>query len=288
MVRGLYLAFLLLLPLGVYAGLVMVDRGYGVAGRGYDYVLHLDLPPVNREVDLPDIAGPPDASRPLVVIDPGHGGHDPGASYGSAREKLITLRIARAIRDELVRGGGIRVALTREEDRYLVLGERSTIARRLGADLFLSIHADAAENAAASGASVYVLSARGSSEAASRIAERQNASDRLNGVVIAEESDAVSSILLDLSQREAQAGSEEMAGLILRELDGEVETHTGRVQSAAFVVLKAPDVPSVLFETGYLSNGFDAAYLQSPEGVETLAKAASRAIRAFFARQSGA
>ena len=288
MVRGLYFAFLLLLPLGVYAGLVLVDRGYGVPGQGFDYVLHIDLPPVEPEIDLPPIEGPPDASRPLVVIDPGHGGHDPGASYGAAREKAITLRIARAIRDELVRGGGIRVAMTRDEDRYLVLEERSNIARRLGADLFISVHADAAENPQASGASVYVLSARGSSEAAQRMAQRENASDRVKGVAIAEESDAVGSILLDLSQREAQAGSEEMAGLILRELDGEMPMHTGRVQSAAFVVLKAPDVPSVLFETGYLSNGLDAAYLQSPQGVATLSKGAARAIRAFLARQAGA
>jgi N-acetylmuramoyl-L-alanine amidase len=286
MSRFLLLALVLIFPLGIYAGLVAIDRLFGLPGRGYDYVLHIELPSARKEIGLPDVLGPQDASRPLVVIDPGHGGHDPGASGWGNVEKDVVLAIARDIRDRLLEEGGVRVALTRDEDQYLMFAERTGIARRLDADLFISIHADSAENDQARGASVYVLSERGSSEAAERFAARQNSADRINGVEIDNNNGAVGQILLDLSQREAQAGSEEMARLVLREIDGEMEVHTGRVQSAAFAVLKAPDVPSVLFETGYINNRQDAAWLVSGEGRRTISEAAARAIRAFLARQS--
>ena len=287
MTRAVPIALILAIPVMVLAALVAIDRFYGPPVPVNDYVLRIDLPAVGAAIGLPEVQGPPDASRPLVVIDPGHGGHDPGAGSGRALEKMVTLRLARQIRGELLAGGGIRVALTRDEDRYLTLAERSGIARRLGADLFLSIHADSAENEQATGASVYVLSERGSSEAAARIAARENRSDTINGVELSGRSDAVSAILLDLSQREAQSGARELAGLILREIDGKVPLHRRTVQSAAFGVLKAPDVPSVLFETGFISNTGDAAYLLSDEGQRVIAGSAARAIRAYFARQSG-
>ena len=286
MARLLKLALILSLPIGIFAALVAFDRNFGLPGRGYDYVLHIDLPSARQEIGLPEVRGPQDASRPLVVIDPGHGGHDPGASGWGKVEKDVVLTIARDIRDRLVAQGGVRVALTRDEDRYLMYAERTGIARRLDADLFISIHADSAENDQARGASVYVLSEKGSSQAAERFAARQNSADRINGVEIDGTNGALGQILLDLSQREAQAGSEEMARLILREVDGEVQVHTGRVQSAAFAVLKAPDVPSVLFETGYINNRQDAAWLSSPEGRRTISEASARAIRASLARQS--
>lgn len=281
------LALILAFPVAIAAALFAIDRTFGLPGRGYDYVLRIDLPSADREIGLPDVLGPPDASRPLVVLDPGHGGHDPGATGGRVREKVVTLRMAKAIRARLLEEGGVRVALTRDEDRYLMLAERSSIARRLGADLFISIHADSAESDEARGASVYVLSEKGSSQAAARIAARENQADTVNGVQLANESDVVSTILLDLSQREAQAGSTEMARLILRELRGKTRLHTNRVQSAAFAVLKAPDLPSVLFETGYISNSDDAAYLASTEGLATISDAAAQAVRVYFARRSG-
>src|SRR5690606_35826943 len=126
---------------------------------------------------------PDNASRPLVVIDPGHGGHDPGAGEGALQEKRLTLSLAKALREKLLENGGIRVALTRDSDRYLLLEERSGIARRLNADLFISVHADSAERQDANGASIYTLSERGTSQTASRYAERENRADRINGVL---------------------------------------------------------------------------------------------------------
>jgi N-acetylmuramoyl-L-alanine amidase len=287
MSRSMQLALILALPVAILAAMIAIDRTYGLPGRGYDYVLHIQLPSADGVIGLPEVYGPPDASRPLVVLDPGHGGHDPGAGHGAVREKDVTLALAKAIREKLIEAGGIRVALTREDDRYLMLGERSSIARRLGADLFLSIHADSAGNGEARGASVYVLSEKGSNQAAAKIAARENQSDVINGVRLAEGNETVNTILLDLSQSEAQAGSNEFAHLILRELRGKTDLHFSTVQSAAFAVLKAPDMPSVLFETGYVSNPGDAAYLSSNFGRETISGAASQAIRAYFARQAG-
>ena len=287
MSRSLQLALILAVPIAIVAALFAVDRMYGLPSRGYDYVLRIILPPREAAIDLPTVHGPIDASRPLVVIDPGHGGHDPGAGQGAIREKDVTLAIANAIKDELQGFGGIRVALTREDDSYLLLAERSAIARRLRADLFLSIHADSAENETARGASVYVLSEKGSSQAAARIAKRENSSDAVNGVPLDNQNDDVNAILLDLSQTGAQTGSSQMARLLLRELEGSAPLHSETIQSAAFAVLKAPDVPSVLFETGYISNAGDAAYLSSAAGRKDISEAAAQAVRAFFARQSG-
>jgi N-acetylmuramoyl-L-alanine amidase len=287
MPRPFQLALLLAAPLVLVGAMVAADRVFAVPGRGYAYVQRIELPPASGEIGLPKIAGPLDASRPLVVIDAGHGGHDPGAGRPPLVEKELTLRLAQAVRDELLRRGGIRVAMTRDDDRFLLLPERSGIARRLKADLFLSIHADSVEGSGeARGASVYTLSERGTSETAARLAARENRADTINGVSLASTSDAVSAILVDLSQREAQAKSEEFARLILREIAGKLRLHDQGVQSAAFVVLKSPDMPSVLFESGYVSNPEEAAMLASPEGRATFAKATAQAVRAYFARQS--
>lgn len=287
MFRRIQLALLVIVPLACVVLAVVVNRHYGTTGGDYSYVVRFELPPANGLVDLPEIAGPPDASRPLVVIDAGHGGFDPGAGQGPVKEKTVALKIALAIRERLLADGGIRVALTRDDDRFLVLSERPDIARRLNADLFVSIHADSVGSDTASGASVYVLSEKGSSEAAARLAARENAADTINGVSLSKTSDAVGAILLDLSQREAQSGSYDAAELVLRELRGKVRLHRDSVESAALAVLKAPDIPSILFETGYISNPQDAAYLNSEEGRRVLSTAAAQAIRVFFARRAG-
>ncbi len=285
--RFLLVLLMLLAPVAVFAAMVAVDRTFGAPGRGHKYVLRIDLPPPSSEVGLPPVEGPQDASRPLIVIDAGHGGHDPGAGAGALKEKDLTLALAKAVRDALLKAGGVRVALTRSDDSFRTLTERSGIARRLRADLFLSIHADSAEDNSASGASVYTLSERGSSETARRMAERENEADMINGVALAGQSDAVSSILVDLSQRETQSQSEQFAQLIVREAQGNLRLRPEPQQSAAFVVLKSPDLPSVLFESGYMSNAQDVAALAGLAGQARFGLITAQAVRVYFARQVG-
>ncbi|MEZ5737535.1 MAG: N-acetylmuramoyl-L-alanine amidase [Novosphingobium sp.] len=287
MLRRLQFALVPLIPAAVLIAVLALQSAGGGSGGGRDYLLRIELPPAGGRIGLPKVEGPPDASRPLVVLDPGHGGHDPGAGKGTLKEKMLTLRLAKALRDELLKNGGIRVALTRDDDRYLMLAERSSIARRLKADLFLSIHADSVDNDGARGASVYTLSERGTSEVAAKFAVRENQADTVNGIELSMTSDTVSNILLDLSQREAQGNSDEFARLILREIQGRMPLHDPEVQSAAFAVLKSPDLPSVLFETGYISNERDATFLSSPKGQQTFARSTARAIRVYFARRTG-
>ncbi len=285
--RFLLIISLLLAPVAVFAAMVAADRSLGGPGRGYDYVIKVDLPPAGGVAGLPQIAGPMDASRPLVVIDAGHGGKDPGAGSGAVKEKTLTLALALALRDELVRQGGVRVALTRSDDTYVLLDERPAIARRLGADLFISLHADSTDgDGSAIGATVYTLSAKGSSQTAERIAARENAADQINGVRIKDQSDTVNAILVDLSLRESQAASQQFAALILREARGVIPFKDAAVQSAAFVVLKAPDVPSVLFETGYINNTDDLERLTTVAGRQGFATTIAQAIKVYFARTS--
>jgi N-acetylmuramoyl-L-alanine amidase len=284
----LQIALIFATPVALIAGLYVLGLTLPVPVLGRDYVIHVALPDPHRPIGLPPIAGPSDPSRPLVVIDAGHGGHDPGAIGIDFREKTLALGLARTLRDELLRGGGVRVALTRDDDRFLALDERIEIARKLGADLFLSIHADSAgEKDEVTGASVYTLSTEASSEAAARVAARENSADRVNGVQLAGRSDAVTNILVDLAQRRTSEQSAAFAGLIVREGEGVLELHPGPRRSADFVVLRAPDVPSVLYESGFISNPADAARLMSPEGQRRFATVMARAIRIYFARQAG-
>jgi N-acetylmuramoyl-L-alanine amidase len=245
------------------------------------------IPPPAKGVILPKIYGANDPSLPLVVIDAGHGGHDPGAinPQKGYREKDITLALATALRDRLVSGGRIRVALTREDDRFLMLQERSDIARTMGADLFISIHADAAENDAASGATVYTLSEIASDREAARLAARENRADVINGVSMGEQSGAVTSILIDLSQREAMTQSADFARLLYREAAANVQFRGTWHRFASLVVLKAPDMPSVLFEAGYITSAQDAARLGAKEGRDKIAQGLADAVKVYFARR---
>lgn len=286
MLRVFQLLVVILAPIAVFVALLWVDRNYGEPGAGRDYVQRSELPPIGEEIGLPKIEGPLDPSRPLVVIDAGHGGHDPGAGQGTIKEKDLTLALAKALRDALLEQGGVRVALTRSDDTFLVLPERPGIARRMKADLFISIHADSTEGALASGATVYTLSERGSNEVADRLAQRENRAGLLNGVDIGGQDDAVNAILVDLSQRDTQARSIELAGLVLREGKGAIPLRDDKPQSAAFAVLKSPDVPSILFETGYINNPEDLGRLASSAGRSRFAESTARAIRIYFARQT--
>jgi len=247
------------------------------------YSVTIDIPAARSGVPRPRIYGP--AGRPLVVIDAGHGGHDPGAiGPGGAREKDLTLSLARAIRDELLSGGRVRVALTRDDDRFLVLEERAQVARALKADLFISVHADSAPGSAASGATIYTLSEVASGRTAAALAARENRADVINGVNLGSESSDVSSILIDLAQRETMNASARFADLVKRE-GGDLPFKRDYHQMAGFAVLKAPDTPAILLEAGYISNDTDVARLRSDEGKRAIASALRRAIDVQFARR---
>jgi len=253
------------------------------------YVVRVVLPGSTGEIGLPAVQGPADASRPLVVIDAGHGGHDPGASgQRGEKEKMVTLALARALRDALVAEGRVRVALTRDTDRFLVLQERSGIARRLRADLFVSIHADAAEAPEAAGATVYTLSDKGSDAVADQVATRENRADTVNGVPLGDQSDAVSAILVNLSQRDMRERSRQFASLVLREGAKSVRFHKNPEREAAFIVLKSLDLPSALIEAGYISSPEDARSLANPVWRKGFAKAVASAIEIYLARTTSA
>lgn len=270
--------------LGAAAAWAILALAYGV--QGVKPAVRFALPTRLGQIGLPTVQGPADASRPLVVIDAGHGGHDPGASGSfGGKEKAVTLALALAVRNALLAQGGIRVALTRDDDRFLVLEERAGIARRLGADAFVSIHADAAEVEQASGATIYTLSDRGSDAMADRLAARENRADTVNGVALNDKSDVVSSILVDLARREMRARSQRFSALVLREGQGRVRFHSDPEREAAFIVLKSLDLPSLLVEAGYISNPGDARDLNDPAWRAAFAKSLASAIRIYLAQQ---
>lgn len=282
-----FLATLLTALLGL-APVLAEEAGLAGAEDAGSLTIPLEVPdrraaPVNN----PPIVGARDPGRPLVVIDPGHGGRDPGAisPHGGTREKDLTLRLARSIRDELVRTERMRIALTRDDDRYIELRERYEIARRLGADLFVSIHADAApRNDGARGATIYTLSEVASDREAALLAARENRSDLIVGADVSEDP-GVNRILIDLAQRESMDKSAEFARLLRREASAFFPFRPEYHRFASLIVLKAPDIPSILFESGYLTNAQDAAYIQSSEGQRQIATGMRRAIEAHFARR---
>ena len=242
------------------------------------------VPPPAAGVALPRVEG--EADRPLVVIDAGHGGVDPGAINPDTglREKDVTLRIARAIRTALLDSGRVRVALTRDDDRYILHRERFGMARRLKADLFISIHCDSVGEGTPSGATAYTLSDVASDKEAARLAARENKADVIAGVNLDRNAD-VSSLLIDLTQRETMNASAGFARLLGREARPLIPTKADFHRTASLLVLKAPDMPSILFETGYLSTPSDAAFLDSREGRARIAQSVQRAVDVYFARR---
>lgn len=218
---------------------------------------------------------PAAAGRDVVVaVDAGHGGDDPGASGKlGTQEKTVTLAIARRLVERLKQEHGVHAILTRDRDEFVPLRERAERARRAGADLFVSIHADSVRDRDVEGASVYVLSERGaSSEAARILADRENAAD-LRGVPLSGRPSSLASVLLDLTQAAALGSSAEAAGNVLDELDAVGAIRKREVQYAGFAVLKSPDMPSMLVETAYISNPAEEAKLRSSAYQERLADA---------------
>jgi N-acetylmuramoyl-L-alanine amidase len=231
---------------------------------------------------LPAIQGA--AGLPLVVLDPGHGGRDPGAiGVEGVAEKTLTLAAAQAIRDALLASGRVRVAMTRADDSHVPLQRRTEIGRRLGAALFLSLHCDSAADPLAAGGTLYTLSEVASDKEAARMAARENRADLLAGVDLGSENADVASLLIDLTQRRTMAVSARYADLLAREATPALRLHTRPRRMAALMVLKAPDMPSVLFELCYVSNAADAQALGSAAGRERLAAAVRRATEIFLA-----
>ena len=228
--------------------------------------------------------GPNAAGRPIIVIDAGHGGRDPGATSvsGDVEEKELTLAIARELRDQLVQRGRVRVALTREDDRYLTLEQRADLARRLGASLFVSLHTDSAPNPLARGASVYSLSDVASDAGAARFAASQN----FGAVAEAGSSGSVTSILADLTARSEMNASADFAARLVGKSAGRFELRPDPHKFAAFHVLRRADTPAVLFEAGYISNVDDEALLRSPEHRSKIVLALAQAIEADVAARS--
>jgi N-acetylmuramoyl-L-alanine amidase len=256
---------------------------FALIGRGSDAAaqssLTVNLPPAANDRIY---ASPIAKGRPIVVIDAGHGGRDPGATSvsGQVHEKDLTLILSQALRDELVRRGRVRVAMTRDDDRYLTLDDRAAVARRLNAAMFVSIHIDSAANPLARGASVYSLSDVASDAEAAALATRENDSGATGG------GGGVDAMLADLAMRSQMSASADLASRLVNKAAGRVELRPNPHRFAAFHVLRRADAPAVLFEAGYLSNADDEVLLREPNERAKMVLALAQAIEADVAARS--
>ena len=230
---------------------------------------------------------PPADTRPLIVIDPGHGGIDNGTQAGGEMEKNLVLGFGLALRDRIEKSGKYRVVMTRDDDTFIPLNDRVKVARNQSAALFVSIHADALprREGDAQGATIYTLSDKASDAEAERLAEAENKSDAIGGVNLTDEPTEVADILIDLAQRETKTFSNRFARLLMGEMKTTVRMHKHPLKSAGFRVLKAPDVPSVLVELGYVSNKGDLEHLVSENWRTRTVESMAQAIDAFFAKR---
>jgi N-acetylmuramoyl-L-alanine amidase len=226
-------------------------------------------------------------SRPLIIIDPGHGGVDNGTQASGESEKNLVLAFGLALRDRIEKSGKYRVVMTRSDDTFIPLDDRVKIARNQSAALFVSIHADALpkHEGDAQGATIYTLSDRASDAEAERLAETENRADAIGGVNLTEEPTEVADILIDLAQRETRTYSNRFARLLAGEMKNSARMYKHPLKSAGFRVLKAPDVPSVLVELGYVSNKSDLEHLVSDNWRAKTVGSMAQAIDAFFAKR---
>lgn len=237
--------------------------------------------------DSPAAQAAPADARPVIVIDPGHGGPDNGTQWDGASEKNLVLTFSLALRDRIEKSGKYRVVMTRTDDTFIPLDDRVKFARGQSASLFVSIHADALprREGDAQGASIYTLSDRASDAEAERLAETENKADAIGGVNLTEEPTEVADILIDLAQRETRTFSNRFARLLMTEMKTATRMHKNPLKSAGFRVLKAPDVPSVLVELGYVSNKDDLEHLQSDNWRSRTVGSVAHAIDMFFAKR---
>jgi N-acetylmuramoyl-L-alanine amidase len=252
----------------------------------------------NKPMRIPEIIRKPDQdatkgdTRPLIVVDPGHGGIDHGTRAASGElEKTLVLDFALLLRDQLEKSGKYRVVMTRTDDTFIALGDRVRLARQRQAALFISIHADALRRSEgeAQGATIYTLSENASDAEAARLAEAENRADVISGIDLSREPGDVADILIDLAQRETKTLSMHFAKVLVNELKNVARLHKHPLKSAGFKVLKAPDVPSVLVELGYVSNRADLKQLTSGAWRSRTASSIAQAVDTFFStRLAGA
>lgn len=238
-----------------------------------------------------DVAQPSDDLRPVVVLDPGHGGIDEGAHTPAGEaEKTVVLDFALMLRDKIERMGKYRVEMTRSDDTFVALADRVQIARARRAQLFISLHCDALARGEgdAQGATVYTLSDDASDAEAARLAETENRADIIAGVDLSREANAIADILIDLAQRETRAFSAHFARGVVDDLKNSVRLHKPPLKSAGFRVLKAPDVPSVLIELGFVSNRADFKQMTSETWRSQATDSVAHAVDAYFATRMAA
>jgi N-acetylmuramoyl-L-alanine amidase len=225
----------------------------------------------------------PKKGPPTIIIDPGHGGIDPGAtSVNGELEKDIVLAFAQTLKTRLEKSGRYRVLMTRDEDEFVTLEDRVAFARAAEADLFMAVHADIVRGASVRGATIYTLSETASDAEAEALASKENRADAVGGVRLTAENGDINSILIGLAQRDSANRSAEFAGRLAGEMAKATVMTKKPLRSAGFSVLKSPDVPSVLVELGYLSDPSDAELLNSPAWRERTAKAIARAVNGHF------
>lgn len=229
---------------------------------------------------------PPDL-RPVVVIDPGHGGLDSGTRWGDVMEKNIVLAFGLALRDQLEKSGKYRVVMTRSNDTFVTLDDRVRIARKLSAALFISLHANylAHSEGQTQGATIYTESSKASDADAQKLADEENRADAIGGVNLTKQPTDVANILIDLAQREVRTFSNRFARILLSNMKNVVTMHDPALESAGFRVLKDPDVPSVLVELGYVSNKRDLGHLVSQKWRKQAVAAIAQGIDAFLAKR---
>jgi N-acetylmuramoyl-L-alanine amidase len=250
----------------------------------YGHRLVLDLGGATADLPVRVEHARPEARDLVIAIDAGHGGEDPGAiGKNGTREKDVVLAIARALAQRVNAEPGMRATLTRDGDYFVPLRDRMRRARAQQADLFVSIHADSIRDRSVDGSSVYILSQRGATDEASRwLAERENASDLIGGVSLDDKGDVLASVLLDLSQAASLTASQAAAEHVLLHLNQVGEVRKPQVQQARFMVLKSPDIPSMLVETAYISNPQEERRLKGAAHQGKLAGAIHQGIRAYF------
>jgi N-acetylmuramoyl-L-alanine amidase len=260
------------------------DRGWAARSAAAP-VIRVPLPPSGRRLSLPAIAGPAGVDHPLVVIDPGHGGADAGAGRaGEHEEKTVALALARALRDELVAGHRVRVALTRDADRLLTLEERAGIAGQLQADLFVSIHLSRGGPQDTGGLRVYTRADQASDQRAGSLAATENGADRVRNAVLGNPPVAAVWTGSALSPRQVSDRSAVFANLVVRESRGRLRLQANARRQAPLSLLAAVRAPAVLIDAGSLDSADEAAALVSPAGRGRFARVLAQAIETYFAR----